>query len=76
MNRRLLLCAAAFMAPLLIGSAGAQAADKIKVATSFSVLGDMVKQIGGDRVEVTSFVGPWCGSLRSILTREKKPAKW
>jgi zinc/manganese transport system substrate-binding protein len=58
MNRRLLLYAAALMAPLLIGSAGACAADKIKVATSFSVLGDMVKQIGGDRVEVTSFVGP------------------
>jgi zinc/manganese transport system substrate-binding protein len=58
MNRRLLLYAAALMAPLVIGSAGARAADKIKVATSFSVLGDMVKQIGGDRVEVTSFVGP------------------
>src|SRR5580704_4125670 len=58
MNRRLLLYAAALMAPLLIGSAGARAADKIKVATSFSVLGDLVKQIGGERVEVTSFVGP------------------
>jgi zinc/manganese transport system substrate-binding protein len=58
MNRRLLLCAAAVMAPLLIGSAGANAADKIKVATSFSILGDMVKQVGGDRAEVTSFVGP------------------
>jgi len=58
MNRRLLLCAAAFVAPLLIGLADAYAADKIKVATSFSVLDDMVKQIGGDRVDVTSFVGP------------------
>ncbi len=62
MNRRLLLYAAAFAVPLLtgsaIGSTRANAADKIKVATSFSVLGDMVKQIGGDRVEVTSFVGP------------------
>ena len=62
MNRRLLLCAAAFFAPLLLGSAigstSANAADKIKVATSFSVLGDMVRQVGGDRVEVTSFVGP------------------
>jgi zinc/manganese transport system substrate-binding protein len=62
MSRRPLLFAAAFAAPLLIGSAigssAANAADKIKVATSFSVLGDMVKQIGGDRVEVTSFVGP------------------
>ena len=41
-----------------IGSTGANAADKIKVAASFSVLGDMVKQIGGERVEVTTFVGP------------------
>jgi len=58
MNRRLLLYAAAFMAPLLIGAAAAQAADKIKVAASFSVLGDMANRIGGDRVELTSFVGP------------------
>jgi zinc/manganese transport system substrate-binding protein len=62
MNRHLLVCAAAFLAPFLFGSAigstSANAADKIKVATSFSVLGDMVKQVGGDRVEVTSFVGP------------------
>ena len=62
MNRRQLLCAAAFLAPLLFGSAigstSANAADKIKVAASFSVLGDMVKQVGGDRVEVTAFVGP------------------
>jgi len=46
------------MTPLLIGSGGAQAADKIKVAASFSVLGDMVARIGGDRVEVATFVGP------------------
>jgi zinc/manganese transport system substrate-binding protein len=62
MNRRLLPCAAAFLASLLFGSVfgstNANAADKIKVATSFSVLGDMVRQVGGDRVEVTSFVGP------------------
>jgi zinc/manganese transport system substrate-binding protein len=58
MNRRLLLCAATLLAPLLIGSAPANAADKIKVAASFSVLADMVRQVGGERVEVTSFVGP------------------
>jgi zinc/manganese transport system substrate-binding protein len=58
MNRRLVLYAAV-LAPLLsLVGGGAQAADMIKVATSFSVLGDMVRQIGGDRVEVTSFVGP------------------
>ena len=56
MNRRLLLCAAAFS--LLVGPVDAvQAADPIKVAASFSVLGDMLKQIGGDRVDVTTFVG-------------------
>jgi zinc/manganese transport system substrate-binding protein len=59
MNRRLLLYAAVLLTPLLsLAGGGAQAADKIKVATSFSVLGDMVKQVGGDRVEVTTFVGP------------------
>ncbi len=62
MNRRQLLSAAAFIVPLLVlpgASIGAAwAADTIKVAASFSVLGDMVKQVGGDRVEVKSFVGP------------------
>jgi zinc/manganese transport system substrate-binding protein len=58
MNRRLLLCAVAVMLPSLIGAAPAGAADKIKVAASFSVLADMVRQIGGERVEVKSLVGP------------------
>jgi zinc/manganese transport system substrate-binding protein len=58
MNRRVFLYAAALVAPLLIGPVGAQAADKIKVATSFTVLEDLVRQIGGDRVEVSVFVGP------------------
>jgi zinc/manganese transport system substrate-binding protein len=59
MNRRLRLYAAVLLAPLLsLAGGGAQAADRIKVAASFSVLGDMVRQIGGDRVEVTAFVGP------------------
>jgi hypothetical protein len=44
MNRHLFLYVAAFTAPLLIGSAGAHAADKIKVATSHSVLGNMVNR--------------------------------
>jgi zinc/manganese transport system substrate-binding protein len=57
MNRRLLLCALVLV-PSLIGSTGADAADKIKVAASFSVLADMVRQIGGERVEVKSLVGP------------------
>jgi zinc/manganese transport system substrate-binding protein len=38
--------------------APALAADKIKVVASFSIIGDLVKQIGGDRVDVVSLVGP------------------
>lgn len=44
---------------LLFGiSAHAQAADKVKAVASFSILGDMVRQVGGDRVDVTTLVGP------------------
>ena len=59
MNRRLIVTAVAFIVSLLVAPVGTvQAADPIKVAASFSVLGDMVKQIGGDRVDVSTFVGP------------------
>jgi len=44
--------------PLMIASPPARAADTIRVAASFSVLGDMVREVGGDRVEVKTFVGP------------------
>jgi zinc/manganese transport system substrate-binding protein len=44
---------------LAIGFAGgAAAADKVGAVASFSILGDMVRQVGGDRVEVTTLVGP------------------
>ena len=33
-------------------------AEKIKVVTTFSILGDIVKQIGGEHIVVTSLVGP------------------
>lgn len=36
----------------------AQAADKIKVVATFSVLGDLATEIGGDHVEVRTLVGP------------------
>jgi zinc/manganese transport system substrate-binding protein len=34
------------------------AADKIRVVASFSVLGDMVRQVAGDHAEVLTLVGP------------------
>jgi zinc/manganese transport system substrate-binding protein len=32
--------------------------DKLKVVTTFSILGDLVKNVGGDRVAVSALVGP------------------
>ncbi|MDE2887759.1 MAG: metal ABC transporter substrate-binding protein [Gemmatimonadota bacterium] len=40
------------------GSGTAGADDPIDVVASFSILGDMVRQVGGDRVRVTTLVGP------------------
>ena len=39
-------------------SDGGVAADKIKTVASFSILGDMVRKVGGDRVEVVTLVPP------------------
>lgn len=36
----------------------AHAADKVAVTASFSILGDLVKVVGGERVVVTTLVGP------------------
>jgi len=38
--------------------ASAQGADRLKVVATFSILGDMVRNVGGERVEVTTLVGP------------------
>jgi len=44
---------------VLLGlSGGAHSADKLKAVASFSILGDMVRQVGGDRVEVVTLVPP------------------
>jgi zinc/manganese transport system substrate-binding protein len=34
-----------------------QAADRIQVVTSFSILADLTHEVGGERIEVTNFVG-------------------
>jgi zinc/manganese transport system substrate-binding protein len=43
---------------VLAAASPARAGDRVKVVASFSILGDFVKNVGGDRVEVTTLVGP------------------
>lgn len=52
MMRRLLLCV------LLLIASPLRAAEPLNVVASFSILGDFVRTIGGDRVSVTTLVGP------------------
>ena len=43
---------------LAMSAAPACAQDRVNVVASFSILGDFVKNVGGDRVNVTTLVGP------------------
>ena len=53
MRRHILAAAAA-----LVAAGPAVAQEKLQVVASFSILGDFVKNVGGDRVEVSTLVGP------------------
>lgn len=55
LSRRWLLASAAALT--LLGSQ-AHAAEKLPVVASFSILGDLVRVVGGERVAVTTLVGP------------------
>jgi len=55
-TRRLLIAISLALTGLASGHAAA--ADKIAVTASFSILGDLVRVVGGDRVAVTTLVGP------------------
>ncbi|MCL4504043.1 MAG: metal ABC transporter substrate-binding protein [Deltaproteobacteria bacterium] len=43
---------------LTVSNPVSSAGTKVKVIASFTILGDMVKNVGGNRVEVTTLVGP------------------
>jgi len=55
-TRQLRLFAAAVA--LLFGAGSADAAERIKVVATFSIIGDMVGNVAGDRVELVTLVGP------------------
>jgi zinc/manganese transport system substrate-binding protein len=56
LSRRHVILIAALAVSIAAGPAVAQ--DRIKVVASFSILGDLVKNVGGNRIEVASMVGP------------------
>ena len=55
-KRAALAAGLALLAPPL--AATAQGAGRIKAVATFSILGNLVRQVGGERVEVTTLVGP------------------
>ena len=56
LTRRQALAATALAA--LFAASPARAQQRLNVIASFSILGDFVKNVGGDRVEVATLVGP------------------
>jgi zinc/manganese transport system substrate-binding protein len=58
LRRHVLAALAAFGAMALSPSGHAQASTPIKAVASFSILGDLVRQVGGERVQVDVLVGP------------------
>src|ERR1700755_703041 len=47
-----------FLAVAVALACPASAQDKLKVVATFSTLGDLVEQVGGDRIDLTTLVGP------------------
>ena len=69
MTRRWILMLAAFV---LAGPA--LAGDGIPVVATFSVIGDMLVNIGGDRVELKTIVGPG-GDCRALMSRRRQMSR-
>ena len=50
--------AAALLALALSAPAAAQAADRLSVVATFSIIGDFAREVGGERIELKTLVGP------------------
>ena len=57
-RRALLLAGLAFVSAGTSANSQDKTQGKIKVVATFSILGDLVKNVGGDRVEAVTLVGP------------------
>jgi zinc/manganese transport system substrate-binding protein len=58
LTRRRAMLATAFVALLAAPASAQHAQPQLKVIATFSILGDFVRNVGGDRVEVAALVGP------------------
>jgi zinc/manganese transport system substrate-binding protein len=58
MFRTLRIATCASLVTLCGGFAATASAAEIKVVASFSILGDFARNVGGDRIDVTTLVGP------------------
>ena len=58
LNRRSMIAAALALGLIAPAAAQDSGTTKLPVVASFSILGDFAKEIGGDRVSVTTLVGP------------------
>src|SRR5690349_13601212 len=56
--QRLFRLATALSVITLTGATLSAAAEPLKVVASFSIIGDFAKNVGGDRIELTTLVGP------------------
>jgi zinc/manganese transport system substrate-binding protein len=56
LSRRLFLAALATLA--VATTSPSWAADKLKVVTTFTILGDMARNVGGEHIALTTLVGP------------------
>ncbi len=55
-SRRIVL--AALLSTVALGPAAAQGDARIKVVATFSILGDIAREVGGERIELATLVGP------------------
>lgn len=55
-SRRTLL--AALLSTIALHPAAAQGEGRVKVVATFSILGDLTREVGGDRIELATLVGP------------------